>query len=183
MAPAALLRATVLERPVADHNNQCPPEPGMKQKKVYQFAVGVLMSFDIGIATAQDKVSGAVVKIGVLTDLSGLYSDIAGQGSVVAVKMAVEDFGGKVLGHPIQVVTADHQNKADVAAGKAREWFDTQEVDMITDLVNSSTALLVVEIGRQKNRLVIVNGAASTKLTNENCSPISINYSQIFRRS
>ncbi|MDB5767001.1 MAG: transporter substrate-binding protein [Collimonas fungivorans] len=148
----------------------------MQHKKIVQFAVGVLMSLDMGIVAAQNMVSAGVVKIGVLTDMSGLYSDIAGQGSVVAVKMAVEDFGGKVPGHPIQVVSADHQNKADVAAGKAREWLDTQQVDMITDLVNSSTALSVIEIGRQKNRMVIVNGAASTKLTNENCSPISINY-------
>lgn len=148
----------------------------MQHKKILQFAVGVVMSFDIGVVAAQNKVSGGVVRIGVLTDMSGLYSDIAGQGSVVAVKMAVEDFGGQVLGHPIEVVSADHQNKADVAAGKAREWFDTKQVDMITDLVNSSTALSVVEIGRQKNRMVIVNGAASTRLTNENCSPISINY-------
>jgi branched-chain amino acid transport system substrate-binding protein len=148
----------------------------MKKKIICQFAVGVVMSFDIGLVAAQEKVSGAVVKIGVLTDLSGLYSDIAGQGSVVAVKMAVDDFGGKVLGKPIQLVTADHQNKADIAASKAREWFDTQQVDMITDLVNSSTALTVVEVGKQKNRMVIVNGAASTKLTNENCTPVSINY-------
>jgi branched-chain amino acid transport system substrate-binding protein len=85
--------------------------------------------------------------------------------------MAVEDFGGKVLGKSIQVVMADHQNKADIAASKAREWFDTQQVDMITDSGNSSTAFAVTEVGKQKNRIVIVNGAASTRLTNENCTP------------
>jgi branched-chain amino acid transport system substrate-binding protein len=91
--------------------------------------------------------------------------------------MAVEDFGGKVLGKPIEVIAADHQNKSDVAAGKAREWFDAQKVDMINDLVTSSTALAVVEIAKQKNRIAIVNGAGATRLTNESCTPNSIHYS------
>ncbi|QAU32698.1 ABC transporter substrate-binding protein [Janthinobacterium sp. 17J80-10] len=125
----------------------------------------------------QSTISDDVVKIGVLTDLAGLYSDLSGEGSVNAVRMAVEDFGGKVLGKPIEIIYADHQNKADVASAKAREWFDAQKVDMIADLVTSSTALAVVDIARQKNRIAIVNGAGSSRLTNEACTPNSVHYS------
>src|SRR5512134_3986559 len=89
-------------------------------------------------ALGQGKISGDVVKIGVLTDLSGLYSDIGGQGSVTAAQMAVEDFGGTVGGKKIEVLGADHQNKADVGAQKAREWIDRDGVDMITDTLNSA---------------------------------------------
>src|SRR5687768_4194298 len=83
-------------------------------------------------AYAQGKLSGDVVKIGVLTDMTGVYGDLGGQGSVVAAQMAIDDFGGKIFGKPIQIVSADHQNKADVAATRAREWFDRDNVDMIT---------------------------------------------------
>ena len=89
------------------------------------------------------KISDGVVKIGVITDLSGLYSDLSGQGSIIAAQMAVADFGGKVLGAPIQVVSADHQDKPDVAASKARDWFDTQGVDVIVDGVHSGAGLAV----------------------------------------
>ncbi|NEX63685.1 ABC transporter substrate-binding protein [Noviherbaspirillum galbum] len=125
----------------------------------------------------QGKISDDVVKIGVLTDMSGLYSDLSGEGSVVAARMAVEDFGGKVLGKPVEVIFADHQNKSDIAASKAREWFDSQKVDMITDLVTSSTALAVADIAKQKNRIAMINGAGSSKLINENCTPNSVLYS------
>jgi branched-chain amino acid transport system substrate-binding protein len=125
----------------------------------------------------QSQISDDVVKIGVLTDMNALYSDLAGEGSVVATKMAIEDFGGKVLGKPIEVVFADHQNKADIASSKAREWFDAQKVDMINDLVTSSTALAVVDIAKQKNRIAIVNGAGASRLTNESCTSNSIHYS------
>lgn len=116
------------------------------------------------------------VKIGVLTDMSSLFADIGGQGSLVAARMAVEDFGGKVLGQPIEVVYADHQNKTDVAVNKAREWFDTQGVDMVTDLLPSSVALAVSDVGRQKNKVVIVNGGGTSRLTNDACSPNTIHY-------
>lgn len=122
------------------------------------------------------KISDDVVRIGVLTDLTGLYSDFAGKGSVEAVRMAAEDFGGKVAGKPIDVVVGDHQNKADVASMKAREWFDQGKVDMITDLVGSSPSLAVVEIGRQKQRVVMVTGAYSSRLTNDACSPYTVHY-------
>ena len=125
---------------------------------------------------AQAQVSNDVVKIGVLTDLSGTYSDLAGPGSVLAVKMAVEDFGGKVLGKPIEVVSADHQNKGDIAANKAREWFDRDNVDMIIDLVSTSTALAVMKVAKEKNKVSIVSGAASTKITNEDCTDTNVHY-------
>ncbi|MCX5542134.1 ABC transporter substrate-binding protein [Paraburkholderia sp. CNPSo 3076] len=128
-------------------------------------------------AFAQDpKISDGVVKIGILTDMSGNYSEFAGPGAVAAIKMAVADFGGKVLGKPIEVVVADHQNKTDIAATKAREWFDTQNVDVIADLTNSSVALAVSHIAKEKNRIAIVAGAMTERLTNEECSPNTVQY-------
>lgn len=128
-------------------------------------------------ATAQSNaISDDVVRIGVLTDLSGALSDLSGSGSVTAVRMAVEDFGGKVLGKPIEVIEADHQNKTDVAGNKAREWIDRQKVDMITDLTNSAVALAVMDIARQKSRVAIVNGAGAMRITNESCTPFSVHY-------
>jgi branched-chain amino acid transport system substrate-binding protein len=127
-------------------------------------------------ALSQDKISGGVVKIGVMNDLTGPYSDLAGTKSVDAAKMAVEDFGGKVLGKPIQVVAADHQNKADVASARAREWFERDNVDVIVDLVNSSTALAVSKIARDANKLVLVSGGGTTRLTNEDCNPNTIHW-------
>lgn len=121
-------------------------------------------------------ISDDVVRIGVITDMGGALSDLSGRGSLTAVKMAVEDFGGKVLGKPVEVLEADHQNKPDVAANKVREWFDVQKVDMITDLTNSAAALAAIEIARQKNRIAIVNGAGATRITNDSCSPNSIHY-------
>jgi branched-chain amino acid transport system substrate-binding protein len=116
------------------------------------------------------------VKIGVLTDMSGLYSDNSGRGSVIATQMAVDDFGGKVLGRPIQVLSADHQGKADVGATKAREWLDTQGVDVIVDAVNSAVAIAVSKIAGEKHKILIVSGAGSTRLTNEDCNPYTIHY-------
>jgi branched-chain amino acid transport system substrate-binding protein len=127
-------------------------------------------------AHGQSKDSGTGVKIGVLTDMSGVYADLGGQGSVIAAQMAIDDFGGKVLGRPIQLISADHQNKADVAATKAREWFDREGVDMITDLLNSGAALAVSGVGKDKNKVVMVTGAASTALTNASCNANTVHY-------
>jgi branched-chain amino acid transport system substrate-binding protein len=129
-----------------------------------------------GPAMAQGKISDDAVRIGVLTDMSGLYSDIGGQGSVVAAQMAIDDFGGKVLGKKIELVSADHQNKADIAAQKAREWYDTGGVDMVTDALNSATALAVAKVTAEKKRILIDTGAASTRLTNEDCTPYTIHH-------
>lgn len=131
------------------------------------------------IAQAQaqgDGISDGAVRIGVITDMGGVLSELSGRGSAMAVKMAVEDFGGQVLGKPIEVLEVDHQNKADIAANKAREWFDVQKVDMITDLTNSAVALAAVDMAKQKNRIAIVNGAGALRLTNESCTPNSIHY-------
>ena len=125
---------------------------------------------------AQSKVSDDVVKIGVLTDMSGLYSDAGGAGAVLAAKMAIEDAGGKVLGKPIELISSDHQNKADIAANKAREWYDTQKVDMIAELLNSAVALAVQEVGKQKKRITMVSGAAASRLTGADCSPYGVHW-------
>jgi branched-chain amino acid transport system substrate-binding protein len=111
-----------------------------------------------------------------LEDMSSIYADITGIGAVTAAKMAVEDFGGKVLGKPIEVISADHQNKADLASATAREWFDTQHVDALLDVAASATALAVIEIAKNKNRIVVLNGPGATRITNEACTPISVHY-------
>ena len=122
------------------------------------------------------KISDDVVKIAVLTDMSGLYTDLGGPGSVAAAQLAIDDFGGKVVGKPIVLVSADHQNKADVGASKAREWFDTQQVDMIVDVPNSGVALAVSKVANEKHKLFMVANAGSTRLTNEDCNPYTIHY-------
>lgn len=127
-------------------------------------------------ASFAQEVSDDVVKIAVLTDMSGTYSDLSGQGGVVAAEMAIADFGGKVLGKKIELISADHQNKADVAATKAREWFDAEQVDMIAGLVTSSVALAVQEVGKQKNRMTIVSGAGSSRITGEDCAPTGLHW-------
>lgn len=127
-------------------------------------------------ALAQSKLSDDAVRIGVMTDMSGQFSHESGEGSVVAIKMAVEDFGGSVLGKPIDVVVADHQNRNEVAIAKAREWYDVGKVDMIGNLINSSIALAVTNIAQEKNRIAIVNGSGSSRLTGDSCTPNSIHY-------
>jgi branched-chain amino acid transport system substrate-binding protein len=148
----------------------------MKRKLINALVAAALAA---GAAAAQAqtaKLTNDSVKIGVLTDLSGLYSDIGGQGSVTAAQMAVEDFGGTVLGKKIEVVSADHQNKADVGAQKAREWIDRDGVDMITDGLNSAVALATAKVVAEKKRILIDTGAASTRLTNEDCTPYTIHH-------
>ena len=131
---------------------------------------------EMGRAQPAAAISDDAVRIGVLTDMSGALSDLSGRGSVAAVRMAVEDFGGKVLGKPIEVLESDHQNKADVAGNRTREWIDVQKVDLVTDLTNSAAALAAIEIVRQKNRIAIVNGAGATRITNESCTPNTVHY-------
>lgn len=116
------------------------------------------------------------VKIGVLTDMSGMYSDFGGEGSVVAAQMAIADFGGSVLGQPIELVFADNQNKPDLASAKAREWFDTQGVTMITDNMNSAAALAVAAVTKEKNRINFVTSSGTTDLTNSQCNANTVQY-------
>lgn len=128
------------------------------------------------MAGAAAQVSNDAVKIGVITDLSGLYSDLSGQGSITAARMAIDDFGKTVLGKPIDLLTADSHNKADVAATKAREWIDQQHVDVLMDLVPTNAALAVMDIAAQKNKLAIVVGSASSTITNEKCTATSVHW-------
>ncbi|MEW5727661.1 MAG: ABC transporter substrate-binding protein [Pseudomonadota bacterium] len=130
----------------------------------------------LSAGAAQAQYSGDKVRIGVLTDLSGTYSDLAGQGSVVAAQMAVEDFGGKVGGVPVEVVSADHQNKADIASSIARKWYDAEGVDAIFDLVTTAAAVAVREVANSKGKIDINSGAASTVLTNDKCSPTGFHW-------
>lgn len=127
-------------------------------------------------ARADDKVSDGVVRIGVLTDMTGFYSDLAGPGSVLAVKMAVDDFGGKVLGKPIEVISADHQNKADIASNTARKWFDEGGVDAVADLVNSGTALAVMPLAVEKHRITMLSGPGTTAITGAKCAANNVHY-------
>ncbi len=124
---------------------------------------------------AHADMSGGAVKIGVLTDQSGVFSSLAGQGSVVAAGMAVEDFGDK-LGVPVELVSADHQNKADVGTQIARQWYDVEGVDLIVDVPNSSVVLAIQDLAREKNRVLIASGAGTAGLTNESCSPNGIHW-------
>lgn len=127
-------------------------------------------------AMSQQKVSDGLVRLGVLTDMSSLYSDFSGKGSAEAVRMAVEDFGGTVSGVKVEVVAADHQNKPDIAGAKTREWFDADKVDVVLDGVSSSAALAMSEVGRQKGKPVFITAAYTARLTNESCSPFTVHY-------
>ncbi|CUW40387.1 ABC-type branched-chain amino acid transport systems, periplasmic component [Magnetospirillum sp. XM-1] len=138
----------------------------MVMKKLLLGAAALALS--AGAAHAQ--YSDGKVKIGVLTDLSGTYSDLAGKGTIVAAQMAIDDFGGKLNGQPIELISADHQNKADIASGIARKWYDTEQVDVIAELVTTAAAIAVREVSKEKGKIDLVSGAASTPLTNDKCS-------------
>ena len=145
----------------------------MRLKTLSQ-AAGLVLAL---AGAAQAQISDGVVKIGVLTDMSGEYSDLSGQGAVVAIQMAIDDFLAREKpGFKVEMVYADHQNKGDIAANKAREWYERDNVDVVTELVTSSTALAVQKIGKEKNKLVFVSGAASTKITNEDCNDVTVHW-------
>src|SRR3954463_5841333 len=116
------------------------------------------------------------VKIGILNDQSGVYADYGGKWSVEAARMAIEDFGGEVLGQKIELVTADHQNKPDLANAIARRWYDTEGVDMITELTTSSVALAVQELSKEKKKIDIVVGAATSRITGDACTPYGFHW-------
>jgi branched-chain amino acid transport system substrate-binding protein len=122
------------------------------------------------------RASDPSIKIGILTDMSGTTSAEAGMGSVISAKLAVEDFGGSVLGRPIVVLSADHQNKADTAVTIAREWFDVEGVQFIGDLQNSAAALAVQDLAREKQRISVVTSAVSSDLTGKGCSPTGFHW-------
>ncbi len=149
----------------------------MKPSTKALLAATCALAFTAGLSSHADaQLSNDAVKIGVLNDQSGLYADFGGRGSVIAAQMAAEDFGGKVLGKPIQILSADHQNKPDVGSNIARQWFDQEGVDAIADLTTSSVALAVQEIGKQNGRVTLTSGAATSRLTGDACSPTGFHW-------
>ena len=147
----------------------------MHIKKLISLACSAALASLAGVANAQ--ISGNVVKIGVLTDLSGTYSDVAGSGAVLATQMAIEDFIAEAKpAFKVEMVSADHQNKADIASNRAREWFEREGVDAATELVTTSTALAVMKIAKEMNKVALMSGPASTPITNEQCNDVSVHY-------
>src|ERR1700693_4078271 len=142
-------------------------------KRLYSIAV---VAGALACGTAHAQSADDVTKIGILNDMSGLYSDITGPGSVVAAKMAVEDFGAAQKGMKVEIVSADHQNKPDVGTNIARQWIDVDKVDVIVDVPTSSVALAINEIVREKNKVFLVSGAAASDLTGPKCSPNTIHW-------
>ena len=134
------------------------------------------LSMTLGFAAAASAQNTGPVKIGFITDMSSLYADIDGPAGAEMVKWAVQDFGGKVLNRPVEVLTADHQNKADVASSKAREWIDKDGLSMLIGGTNSGTALAMAKIAEEKKRPFIAIGPGSARLTNEACSPYTVHY-------
>jgi branched-chain amino acid transport system substrate-binding protein len=131
------------------------------------------MSLSFG---AQAQVSGDTIKIGFITDMSGLYTDIDGPGGAEAIKMAIADAGTVIAGKKVEFIQADHQNKADIAASKAREWFDQQGVDMLIGGTNSGANLAMAKVAAEKKKIFISIGAGSSRLTNEECTPYTVHY-------
>src|SRR5215813_8887276 len=158
-------------KPQSQSGTKIPREDFMKRIVAGAFACALAMS-----ATAALAQSKPPLKLGGILDMSGLYADITGPGSEAAAKMAVEDFGGEVLGRKVEIVVADHLNKADVAASLARDMLDNQGVEMIFDVAASATALAAGEIAKARNKIVIFNGPATIALTNEACGPYTVHY-------
>ncbi|THD46761.1 MAG: ABC transporter substrate-binding protein [Bradyrhizobium sp.] len=144
----------------------------MRFRLVLEIVLGsALAAVSLGMTGARAQISDNVVKIGVLNDQSGLYADLGGPGSVVAARMAVEDAGGTVLGKPVEIVVADHQNKSDVGAAVAREWFEVGKVDMAIGFDHSAVALAVEQLAADKNRIAIAGAVGSTAFTGKSCTP------------
>jgi branched-chain amino acid transport system substrate-binding protein len=138
--------------------------------------LALFLSTGISLAQSSDKGASEPVRLGLILDMSGPYADVTGAGSATAAKMAVEDFGGKVLGRPIEILVADHQNKPEIAAAKAREWFDTQNLVALMDVAASATALAAQDIAKKNDKIIILNGPGTTRLTNEACATQTVHY-------
>lgn len=145
-------------------------------RKNFIASVAFLLASSTAVFAQSAAISDGKVKIGILNDQSGVYADFGGKSSVEAAKMAVEDFGGKVLDMPVEIVDADHQNKPDIASNIARQWYDTEQVDAIMELTTSSVALAVQAVAKEKKRIDIVTGAATTDLTGKACSPYGFHW-------
>jgi len=137
------------------------------------FLTGILAASNV---FAKDGISDQVVRIGLIEDMSGVYADITGMGAVTAAKMAVAEFGGSVLGMPIEIVSADHQNKADIGGAIARKWFDEDGVDAILDVASSSPALAALEVAKQKEKLIVLSSPGSLRITNDACGPYVVHW-------
>ena len=146
-----------------------------KLRAASALTVSALLGLSIA-APAQAQISGDTIKVGIITDMSGLYADIDGPAGVEAIRMAVQAMGGNINGKKIEVLSADHQNKADVAAGKAREWFDTQGLDLLIGGTNSGTNLAMAKVAAEKKKVFIAVGAATSALTNEQCNPYTVHW-------
>lgn len=145
--------------------------------KAKALTAAVATAMGLGLAApASAQISGDVIRIGFITDMSGLYSDIDGAGGAEAIKMAIADMGGAINGKKIELLTADHQNKADIAASKAREWIDQQGLDLLIGGTNSGTSLAMAKLAAEKKTPFISVGAASARLTNEECTPYTVHY-------
>src|SRR5574337_840994 len=144
----------------------------MNRIRVLTLAAAVVFA----AAPAQAQISDGVIKIGVLNDQSGTYADLAGPGSVVAARMAVEDFGAAKKGLKVEILAADHQNKPDVGSNIARQWYDVDKVDLIVDVPTSSVVLAVNQVAREKNKALIVSTGATSDLTGPACSPNAIHW-------
>ena len=138
--------------------------------------LGLVAILALAAGPAHAQWSDGTIKIGVLTDMSSLYTDLSGAGSVLAARFAVEDFGAAAKGMKVEIVNADHQNKADVGSTIARQWYDVDKVDVIVDTPNSGVALAVTEITREKNKVFLISGAASSALTGAKCSPNTVHW-------
>lgn len=141
-----------------------------------KFLLGGVAALALASGAAAADMSDGVIRIGVLTDMSGIYSDVNGEGSAVAARLAAEEFGNAINGVPIEILTGDHQNKADIAANLTRQWIDTQKVDAIADVPNSAAALAVQGITRDKKRVFLIVGPGSVDLTGKDCSPYGFHW-------
>ncbi|SFB72344.1 ABC transporter substrate-binding protein [Massilia yuzhufengensis] len=139
-------------------------------------AIALAAAATVFAMPAQAQVSGDVIKIGFITDLSGVYSDVDGNGGAEAIRMAIADMGGAINGKKIQLVVADHQNKPDIAASKAREWFDQQGVDLLIGGTNSGASLAMAKVAAEKKKVFIAIGSGTAQLTNEQCTPYTVHY-------
>src|ERR1700704_2330965 len=142
-------------------------------KKIALGLLASVMAIAASTAMAQSK---PPLKLGAILDMSGLYADITGSGSETAAKMAAEDFGGEVLGRKIEIIAADHLNKADLSANFARDMLDNQGVEALIDVAASATALAAGEIAKARNKIIMFNGPGSIRLSNEACGPYTVHY-------
>jgi branched-chain amino acid transport system substrate-binding protein len=145
------------------------------KRNAIAIAATALCAMGFSVA-AQAQVSGDTIKIGFITDMSGVYSDVDGQGGAEAIKMAIADAGVVLAGKKVEFISADHQNKADIAASKAREWFDQQGVDLLIGGTNSGANLAMAKVAAEKKKVFVSIGAGSSRLTNEECTPYTVHY-------